>query len=389
MALLPLLFLLSIGGAFSASALSFCHNDSALFLYDIQSQCPVSISPNPPLQVFWASNRSVELGLSTTTSRRRRLTWRIKIKPKLKILKMSSPKKFFVWLRDAYLKMMLRFANSRVIEQAQAQSILSIITGHMFHLHNSLFEHIHEYTSLTVDGNFLDRALTSKQRNAYTSVLFYAPWCPFSCSMLPKFEILSSMFPQIEHLVVEQSSALPRYGIHNLPSILIVNQRSKVRYSGPKNLQSLAQFYKKTTGLEPVQYFTRDDSTSTEGQEKSILQPWKGPFSEEIIKREPYLALATLFLCLRVLLYASPKVLSHVKALYVSYIPNFNMEIFGGTSQIFGRILYLIDVRRIWTKLRLFKTRNFHERAKNCRVWASSLASVSLGESSSSARSQS
>jgi len=61
-----------------------------------------------------------------------------------------------------------------------------------------------------VDGDFLDRALTSKQRNAYTSVLFYASWCPFSCSMLPKFEILSSMFPQIEHLAVEQSSALPR-----------------------------------------------------------------------------------------------------------------------------------------------------------------------------------
>ncbi|KAJ6360132.1 hypothetical protein OIU77_004194 [Salix suchowensis] len=294
MALLPLLFLLSIGGAFSAPALSICPNDSALFLYDIQSQCPVSISPNPHLQV---------------------------------------------------------------------------------------------------DGNFLDRALTSKPRDAYTSVLFYASWCPFSCSMLPKFEILSSMFPQIEHLVVEQSSALPsifsRYGIHNLPSILIVNQRSKVRYSGPKNLQSLAQFYKKTTGLEPVQYFTRDDSTSTEGHEKSILQPWNGPFLEEIMKREPYLALATLFLCLRVLLYVSPKVLSHVKALCVSNIPNFNLEIFGGTSQIFGRILHMIDVRRIWTKLRLCKTRNFHERAKNCRVWASSLASVSLGESSSSARSQS
>ncbi|KAF2304734.1 hypothetical protein GH714_037757 [Hevea brasiliensis] len=52
----------------------------------------------------------VELG-----STRRRRFWRIKIKPKLKILKISSPKKFFVWLRDAYVKMMLGFANSRVI----------------------------------------------------------------------------------------------------------------------------------------------------------------------------------------------------------------------------------------------------------------------------------
>lgn len=52
----------------------------------------------------------VELG-----SNRRRRFWRIKIKPKLKILKMTSPKKFFVWLRDAYVKMMMGFANSRVI----------------------------------------------------------------------------------------------------------------------------------------------------------------------------------------------------------------------------------------------------------------------------------
>ncbi|KAJ6697251.1 hypothetical protein OIU85_003604 [Salix viminalis] len=245
-----------------------------------------------------------------------------------------------------------------------------------------------------VDGKFLDRALTSKQRNAYTSVLFYASWCPFSSSMLPKFEMLSSMFPQIEHLALEQSSAFPsifsRYGIHSLPSLIIVSQTSKVQYSGPKNLQSLAQFYKKTTGLEPVQHFTKDDSTTiTEGHEQAIMQPWNKPSLEDLTKSEPYLVLATLFLCFRVLLYVYPKAISHIMVFYVSYVPHFNLEIFGETSQLFGRILHMVDVRRIWTKLRLFKTSNFHERAKNCPVWASSLASVSLGESSASARSQS
>ncbi|KAF9688137.1 hypothetical protein SADUNF_Sadunf02G0165900 [Salix dunnii] len=58
-----------------------------------------------------------ERGSGTTTSRRR-FTWRIKVKPKLKILKMSSPKKLFAWLRDAYVKMMLRFGNSRAIGNA-------------------------------------------------------------------------------------------------------------------------------------------------------------------------------------------------------------------------------------------------------------------------------
>ena len=62
-------------------------------------------------------NQPVQLGSGGSTSRRRRrrFSLRIKIKPKLKILKMSSPKKFFVWLRDAYVKMMLGFANSRAI----------------------------------------------------------------------------------------------------------------------------------------------------------------------------------------------------------------------------------------------------------------------------------
>ncbi|KAB5569492.1 hypothetical protein DKX38_003285 [Salix brachista] len=63
-------------------------------------------------------NRPAEMGSGTTTSRRRRFTWRIKVRPKLKILKMSSPKKLFVWLRDAYVKMMLRFGNSRAIGDA-------------------------------------------------------------------------------------------------------------------------------------------------------------------------------------------------------------------------------------------------------------------------------
>ncbi|KAJ6955932.1 hypothetical protein NC652_007128 [Populus alba x Populus x berolinensis] len=65
----------------------------------------------------------VELSSVSTTSRRRRrrrrrFAWRMKVKPKLKALKMSSPKRCFVWLRDAYVKMMLGFANSRAVGTA-------------------------------------------------------------------------------------------------------------------------------------------------------------------------------------------------------------------------------------------------------------------------------
>ncbi|XWS64857.1 hypothetical protein CRYUN_Cryun05aG0040100 [Craigia yunnanensis] len=253
------------------------------------------------------------------------------------------------------------------------------------HLHCS--PSISPIPPLKVDGNFLDRALTSKQRNDYTSVLFYASWCPFSCSLRPKFDILSSMFPQVEHLVVEQSSALPsifsRYGIHSLPSILIVNQTSRIRYHGPKDLSSIVQFYEKTTGFEPVQYISEKEPVVSGGYNKYMLQSWNESSLMQIAKREPYLAFAVLFLCLKVLLSIFPEVLSRLKAFWVSYAPHLNLEIFGETSQLFTRALHMVDVRRVWTKLRLCKTRNFHQGAKSARVWASSLTSVSLGESSS------
>lgn len=140
------------------------------------------------------------------------------------------------------------------------------------------------------------------------------------------------------------------------------------------------------SGLEPVQYFGEDQPISSESSEKSMFQLMNSMSLEEVSKKEPYLVFSTLFLCLRILLSIFPRVLSHLKAYCVSYVPHLNLGIFGETSQIMGRIRHMIDVTRVWTKLTICKTRNFHEGAKNARVWAS-LASVSLGESSSAARS--
>ncbi|CAF2060079.1 unnamed protein product [Brassica oleracea var. botrytis] len=46
---------------------------------------------------------------------RKKRFWRIKIMPKLRILRRASPKKLLVWLRDSYVNMMMRLANSRAI----------------------------------------------------------------------------------------------------------------------------------------------------------------------------------------------------------------------------------------------------------------------------------
>ncbi|CAA7044250.1 unnamed protein product [Microthlaspi erraticum] len=64
-----------------------------------------------------SGRRNVKRVKLDSTTRKRRF-WRIKIVPKLRIFKKGSPKKVLTWLRDAYVNMMLRLANSRVIESS-------------------------------------------------------------------------------------------------------------------------------------------------------------------------------------------------------------------------------------------------------------------------------
>ena len=63
------------------------------------------------------SRRRSRVGLGSSRTRR---FWRIRVKAKLRI---PSPKKFFVWLRDAYVKMMLGLANSRMVSTGYGGAI--------------------------------------------------------------------------------------------------------------------------------------------------------------------------------------------------------------------------------------------------------------------------
>ncbi|KAK1385091.1 Tastin like [Heracleum sosnowskyi] len=57
---------------------------------------------------------AVELG--SGGSNRRKPFWKVKINRKIKIKCLfASPKKFFTGLRDGYVRMMMRFANSRAV----------------------------------------------------------------------------------------------------------------------------------------------------------------------------------------------------------------------------------------------------------------------------------
>ncbi|XP_072951927.1 5'-adenylylsulfate reductase-like 5 [Typha angustifolia] len=239
---------------------------------------------------------------------------------------------------------------------------------------------------LEVSGETLDRELGLAQRNTYTSVFFYASWCPFSSNYRPIFNVLSSMFPNIRHFTVEESSAMPsvfsRYGIHSFPAILLANKTSMVRYHGMKDLSSLVEFYKETTGLDPAAYFVVDKLSDSRNMRSrwSRDQPLR-----DIVTDEPFLALGVLFVILRMIIHSFPVVFSWMRAFWVSYAWHLNLWVIGGSSQLLERVLHAVDIKRLWSKIRLFnKTRNFRKGASNARVWASSLTSVSLGESSSS-----
>ncbi|KAK6147931.1 hypothetical protein DH2020_018843 [Rehmannia glutinosa] len=227
--------------------------------------------------------------------------------------------------------------------------------------------------SLKVDGESFEKAMSSSQKNEYTAVMFYASWCPFSSIFQSKFSTLSSIYPQIKHTMVEKSSATPsvfsRYGIHSVPSLLIVNQTVRMRYYGGKDLQSLINFYKRTTGLAPLVDMVDETSSNLENGHK-VFQLWNGASFKETFSREPYLVLSALFVLLRAFLYFFPEIVSRLLALWVAYIPHLNLGIFGESRQLLGHVLHLIDVKRILSKLKICKTRNFHKRARNARVFS-------------------
>ncbi|XP_008813732.2 5'-adenylylsulfate reductase-like 5 [Phoenix dactylifera] len=239
---------------------------------------------------------------------------------------------------------------------------------------------------LEVSGKTLEQELSRSQKSAYYSIFFFASWCPFSSNTRPIFNALSSMFPQIKHLAVEESSSMPsvfsRYGIHSFPAILLANGTMMVRYRGLKDINSLVNFYKKTTGFDPVSYFAVDRPSNS--RNVGSLRPWNGSL-KELIAHEPYIAISLLFVCLKAMVRFFPVIFAHLRAFWVSLAWQLNLGILGEWSQLLEQAQHVFDIKKLWSKLRLCnKTRNFRKGANNARAWASSLASVSLGESSAS-----
>ena len=135
-------------------------------------------------------------------------------------------------------------------------------------------------------------------------------------------------------------------------------------------ISSFSLYLSGFTGLKPVQYVD-------EAEPNLIKWLHNGSSIREIAERDPYLVLSLMFLSLKLAILIFPIMGARLKTLWAAYVPHLSLGILGETSQLFGRALHMIDVRRLWIKQRLTKTRDFQERAKNA------LASVSLGKSTS------
>ncbi|XP_071721056.1 5'-adenylylsulfate reductase-like 7 [Rutidosis leptorrhynchoides] len=281
---------------------------------------------------------------------------------------MASPMKYFTWL------LMLIQCSSFAYSSLSCPKTTPFLNDLKFQCPTSVM-----YISpLEVNAESFDKVLSSNHMNSYVSILFYASSCPFSNAIQPKFDALSTMYPQIKHVMVEQSSVPPvvfsRHGIHGVPSMLLVNRTSRMRHHGPKDINSLVHFYKKTTGLEPVIDLTGDQIIFPENKSE-VPESHNNTQLKTLVSNEPYLIFSIFFIFLKAILYVFPNIVSNLIALWLAYIPHLNLSIFGESRQLLGRVLHLVDFERLFNKLKLIKSRPFLNGAKRARAWTSSLAS--------------
>ncbi|KAJ7965719.1 5-adenylylsulfate reductase-like protein [Quillaja saponaria] len=246
----------------------------------------------------------------------------------------------------------------------------------------------------------LQRALNMVHKNSheYVAVLFYASWCPFSRNFRPSFSILSSLYHSIPHFAIEESAVRPsilsKYGVHGFPTLFILNSTMRIRYHGSRTLGSLVAFYSDVTGIKTVSL----DRISLEKigrlsshERHGIAEQESCPFSwarspENLLRQETCLALATIFVLMRLLYYLYPTLLVCVQCARRRVIQNVRLG-----SLLEHPLVYLKRTMQLFSSSmkQPCKRTNLQGGAINARAWASkSLATVSIGDSSTSHRIQ-
>ncbi|KAL9666880.1 hypothetical protein QQ045_001224 [Rhodiola kirilowii] len=238
--------------------------------------------------------------------------------------------------------------------------------------------------------------MAHNKNHDYVALMFYASWCSFSISCRPKFSILSALYPTIPHFAIEESSIRPsmlsKFGVHGFPTLFLINSTMRARYHGNRTLESLVAFYGDITDMNPV---TLNISAGLAAGSHSDLKSHSSsesencPFSKarspvNLLQQETYLALAITFVIMRMAYLAFPSINACAQSIWARHARSMRLaSIWEHPQTCMNGALHLINSLKD-----PFKKRNL--RPLNAKAWASkSLASVSIGDTSSSSSSTS
>ncbi|CAN7046484.1 unnamed protein product [Brassica oleracea var. botrytis] len=249
-------------------------------------------------------------------------------------------------------------------------------------LSDELHERLH-FVAVTEARKVMERWLQTaldmihKNKCNYVALLFYASWCPFSISFRPSFHVISSLYSSIPHFAIKESSVkrstLSKYGVHGFPTLLLVNSTMRARYRGTRMLDSLVAFYTDVTGIETLDKTSIEESVPVPhlGNENNT-DPENCPFTwarspENMIRQETCLALAVVFVLLRLLYLVYPALVVLMKYTWRRIAHNLRQESLqehtvGLLSRSVQLCMHLIEP---------CKRRNLQGGAMNARAWAS------------------
>lgn len=170
-----------------------------------------------------------------------------------------------------------------------------------------------------INGRDIDTALGPYQKGSheYVAVLFYGEWCPFSRIMQEFFDSLSVLFPTIHHIAVESSglwpSELSQHGVRSLPALFVYKGSQKVQFHGFRSLETISQFYEARTGFMPIYLIcSRIEGDTLLKNQHSKEMSWQ-KWLRAWLYNDLYLALAAVFLVLRLLFYLQPKIMTSLR----------------------------------------------------------------------------
>lgn len=225
-------------------------------------------------------------------------------------------------------------------------------------------------------------------RHDYIALLFYSTWCPFSALFRPSFSLMSSLFPSILHIEIEESAVRPsilsKYGVHGFPTLILLNSTMRLRFQGPRTVESLTVFYEESTGLKKMPFVERalDKLSCSRRNKNNTSIPETCPFPwarspESLFQQETYLCLATIFVLLRLFYMIFPTLRRFAQLAWRRYVVNMR------SSSLWEHpVVYLNHIIQLFKSLKNpCKKSNLQEGAKNAQAWASkSLATVSFGD---------